>query len=203
MTEQLTSAGGGHPRARAARKPLRQRHARIGAAIALVTAAGLIAWVVVSHTGSSTSRSASADVRSGHVGPMAVSPAALKGLSNAFREPIYWMGPKRGFTYELTRTSDGKLYVRYLPRGVRVGVKGSEYTIIVTYPFPGSFAALENAAHGHARVVPGGGIALVDPRYAKSVHVSFPGVGYQVEVYDPSPARSLRIALSGDVRPVR
>jgi hypothetical protein len=32
--------------------------------------------------------------------------------------------------------------------------------------------------------------------------MAFPGVDYQIEVYNPSPARSLSTALSGNVKPV-
>jgi hypothetical protein len=58
-------------------------------------------------------------------------------------------------------------------------------------------------ANGKAIELPGGGIALVDEGYRQSVHVAFPGVDYQVEVYDPSPRRSLAVTTSGDVGPVR
>jgi hypothetical protein len=43
---------------------------------------------------------------------------------------------------------------------------------------------------------------VVDKTYTKSVHVAYPGVAYQVEVYDPSPATARTVAVSGDVRPV-
>jgi predicted aconitase with swiveling domain len=46
------------------------------------------------------------------------------------------------------------------------------------------------------------GVAMVDRAHPQSVHLAYPGVDDQVEIYDPSPARSLRIARSGEVRPV-
>jgi len=58
-------------------------------------------------------------------------------------------------------------------------------------------------AGGREIAIAGGGIAVIDQGYRKSVHVAFPGVNYQVEVYDPSPAVSRRTAVSGNVRPVR
>ena len=46
-------------------------------------------------------------------------------------------------------------------------------------------------------------MALVDESYPNSVHVAYPGVDYQVEVYDPSPARAREVATSGLVQRVR
>ena len=45
----------------------------------------------------------------------ASSPAALAKLSATLAQPIYWLGRIPGSTYELTRTPDGRVYVRYLP----------------------------------------------------------------------------------------
>lgn len=35
-----------------------------------------------------------------------------------------------------------------------------------------------------------------------SVHLAFPGIPYEIEVYDPSPTTARRLAASGDIRPV-
>ncbi len=103
----------------------------------------------------------------------------------------------------MTRTSDGKVYVRYLPPGVEAGDRRADFLIIVTYPFKGAFDSLKAVADDRGQSVPGGGLALVHDGYPQSVHLAYPGVNYQIEVYDPSPRRSLAVALSGDVRPVR
>jgi hypothetical protein len=60
---------------------------------------------------------------------------------------------------------------------------------------------LEKVEGGRGIQVPGGGLALVDEKYPKSVHLAFPNVNYQVEVFDPSPKRALAVATSGQVRP--
>ncbi len=109
----------------------------------------------------------------------------------------------RGVTYEFTRTSNGRIYVRYLPAGVNVGDKRSNFLIVVTYPFSGAYHALTAVAANRGDKLPGGGLALVDAKYPKSVHVAYRNVNYQIEVYDPSPRRSRTVALSGQVQPVR
>jgi hypothetical protein len=95
------------------------------------------------------------------------------------------------------------VYVRYLPKGVEAGDRRSNFLIIATYSFPDAYSALKKVANGNEIKIPGGGIALVAEGHPKSVHFAFPGVAYQGEVYDPSPKRSLEVATSGTVRPVR
>ena len=135
---------------------------------------------------------------------MAVSPAELSALAATLRQPIYWLGRKPGVTYELARTGAGAVFVRYLPSGVAPGAKRPHLTV-ATYPFPGAFAAVRRTAAqnptGTIRLS-GGGLAVVDAGYPKSIHVAYPGVPYQVEVFDPSPARARAIVSSGEVRAV-
>ena len=76
---------------------------------------------------------------------------------------------------------------------------------VATYPVPRAFAALRRSAarnpNGTIRLS-GGGLAVVDAGYPKSIHVAYPGVPYQVEVFDPSPARARAIVSSGQVKAV-
>jgi hypothetical protein len=200
MDEQPKSPTRSGPRGAFGRL-LRRPRMRIGAVIAIAVAAGVIAWVVVDSQSSTSSSAPTTAVVTKRV-VVAMSPEGLKNLSAALHHPIYWVGTKSRYTYEVTETPNGNIYVRYLPPGVKVGNDKPNYLIIGTYPFQGSFAALKRTAHGNELKLPGGGIAVVDQAYPKSVHLSWPGVDFQVEVYDPSPQRSLSIALSGNVRPV-
>ena len=174
---------------------------RLGAIVAIAIAAGFVAWLLVDSrddTSSSTQTTASGPV----FGPDALSESELEDLSSTLQQPIYWAGTKSGYTYEVTRTTDGRVYVRYLPSGTKVGDSGANYLIVVTYPFAKAYKAVKAVAGGNGIKLPGGGLALVDKGYPKSVHVAFRGVNYQVEVYHPVPATSLSVAVSGDVRPV-
>jgi hypothetical protein len=136
--------------------------------------------------------------------PVGASLADLESLVSSIGHPIYWAGPKAGYTYELTQTSNGNVYVRYLPRGVKVGA-AKEYLTVVTYPFPHALNALRQtlkANEGGVTKLTGGGLAVVDKSYPQSVHLAYPGAAYQVEVFDPSPAHARQVATSGDVQPV-
>ena len=178
---------------------------RAGALIALALAAGAIVWLVVGRDDNSSPLTAStppAATSAPGVGPVAMSPAQLRSLAQKLNHPVYWAGTKSGFTYEVTETADGKVYVRYLPKGVKVHDPRADFLIIATYPYPGALTALKRAGKKHVVKVKPGAFAFVDPTYPKSVHMAYPRADYQIEVFDPSPKRSRAVALSGDVRPV-
>jgi hypothetical protein len=183
-----------------ARESLRQPRVRLVAVVALGVVAAVVAWAVIG-TGSSSKSSSTPSVNP--VGPVGLSASGLRKLAAAAGQPIYWAGTKHGYVYELTKTASGNVFVRYLPPGARVGAKGANFLIIATYPFTNALRALENVANGRGISLPGGGIAVVDKKYPKSIHLAYANVNYQVEVYDPSPARSLQVARSGAVRPVQ
>jgi hypothetical protein len=177
----------------------RNRLVVVGAvALAIVTAA--VTWLVIDNLDSSSSGPTTTTVAK--TGPVVLSATGLKTLAAAVGQPIYWAGPRPNMYYELIRTAEGKVYVRYLPPGVKAGAPEAVYLTVATYPFPGAYEALREVGGGREKPVAGDGIALVDSGHPQSVHVAFSGVDYQVEVYDPSPQRALAAALSGNVRPV-
>jgi hypothetical protein len=183
------------------------RRSRLTLVVAVAIAAVFIGWEVIGSGSSPTNQNSTTKQSStpspNPIGPVGLSASGLQTLATAVGQPIYWAGAKEGYLYELTRTRAGNVYIRYLPPGTNVGAKGANYLVVVTYPFGGALQALKNVADGHEIAIPGGGIALVDQNYPKSVHLAYPNSEYQIEVYDPSPARSLEVARSGDVRPVQ
>ena len=68
-------------------------------------------------------------------------PISVKGLHSlaALGVPIYWAGEQSGVRYELTKTPDNRVLVRYLPAGEKVGTK-TPYLTIGTYPMKNAFA---------------------------------------------------------------
>ena len=133
--------------------------------------------------------------------PISASLRDLRSLARSLGHPIYWVGPRRGSTYELIRTSSGKIILRYLPRGVKVGTQ-KPYLSVATYPFPGAFGAIKALAKQRTQVaikLRGRGLAVFDRAYPKSIHLAYPGSEYQIEVFDPSPARVRNLVSSGQV----
>ena len=175
----------------------------IGGALVLVAIAAVAVWLIFDD-GSSSPKPSTQTVSP--IAPVALSASGLHTLTATLNkvhgQPIYWAGTKSGDLYELRRTSNGNVYVRYLPRNVKAGSPAASYLTVATYPFTGAYAALQKVAGSNGVAIPGGGIAVVDKKDPKSVHVAYPNVNYQVEVYDPSPATALSVASSGNVRPV-
>jgi hypothetical protein len=173
-------------------------------AIALFVVAGVI--VTIGSGGSGTSASTTAAAPSS-TSPAAIAPTGLSAtklgsfVTSTLKQPVYWAGARRGDLYELQRTANGSVFIRYLPRGVRVGDPRSAFLLVATYPYPDALARLQNGATG-GTTLPGGGFALVDAARPTNVHLAFPGIPYEIEIYDPSPATAKQIALSGDIRPV-
>ena len=169
---------------------------RLGAVIAIAVAAGLVAWLLLRGNGDSSSNPAQV------AGATATTRAELADLAAEVQHPIFWLGRKRGFTYELTQTRSGRIYVRYLPDGVEVGAD-EPYLTVATYPFPGAYPALEKKAAAKGAVtarLARGGLAVLANGYPQSVYIAYPGVNYQVEVYDPTRARAMQLVSSGGLR---
>lgn len=139
--------------------------------------------------------------------PQATDSAQLRELSAAIGHPVFWAGaPAAGTELELTRSADDAVYVRYLSGDGALGDQRAQFTTVGTYPVPSAFAVLSRAAEqptAITRNLPGGGLALLDTRRPQSVYLAWPGAGYEVEVFDPSPKRALDLVLDGAVAPAR
>jgi hypothetical protein len=136
--------------------------------------------------------------------PVAVSAARLSELASFSGRPIYWVGPRPGRTYELTRSVDGSTALRYLPAGVPVGDK-REFLTIGTYPVSDAYAvtkAVTGEQGAVSKALPNGAIAVYRPASPTSVYVASPGVEVQIEVFSPSPALARELATSGLLKPV-
>ena len=203
MTEQRTSARSAEHRssvnAKAITVPsLRLPHLRLGALIAVGLVAFLVGWMAMNRGGDDAPPAPCS-------GASAASESELKSFADSASHPVYWAGAKEGHTYELTRTTNGFVYVRYLPEGTEVGDRRSRFLTIGTYPRPGAFAELQRAAKAKGSVsvkIGDGGLAVFSQTRPTSVYVGYPDAKYQVEVFHPSPDEARRLALSGQVVPV-
>ena len=134
-------------------------------------------------------------------GPAAVSEAQLHALAKAVHHPVYWAGAKDG-AYELTRTSDGRIYIRYLPSADKVGDRAPNYLTVGTYPTKTAFLGLKRAAHRNGALslrIDGGGLLVTNTAMPKSVYFAYPKQPYQVEVYAPSSQQARAAVLGGDI----
>src|SRR4051794_20107209 len=75
----------------------------VAAAIVLAVVLGVVLWLVLRGGGSGSSTRAPAS---------AASMQRLNAFASSLQHPIYWAGPQPRFTYELSRTKDGRVYIR-------------------------------------------------------------------------------------------
>jgi len=170
--------------------------------VAVGAAACVVAWLALGGQGSTKGLPA---LPAANSGPALVSQAQLERLAGSVDHPVYWAGPKSGYSYEVTSTSNGRFYVRYLPSGVRAGDPRPNYLVVGTYAQQGAFADLKHAAKQQGSISLGidrGGLAEFATGRPTSVYFSYPAAKYQVEVYSPSGDTARRLVLGGGIVPV-
>lgn len=196
--------------------PLVQVRLRRGGLIA-VAAAGAAA--VLAGCGSASSESVTTVQSVRTVTTVSVQPFAprsasaqdLKTISGVLGQPIYWAGPRSGYTYEVSRVRGGNIFLRYLPPGTAVGTKGTpagkkrSFLTIATYPLSDAYGAIVRASKRKGSVavkIPNKGLAVYAPKHPETYYFAYPGSSYQVGVFAPTAAVARRLVLQGRVVPV-
>jgi hypothetical protein len=179
--------------------------------VALALAVGFVVWLVVrGNDGSSAAKTTTAETQSRTTRKKtrqfvtAATPARLRVLAHASGHPIYWAGRQGSVRYELTQTTDGRIYIRYLPKGVPLGDRRS-FLIVATYPVQDAYKAVQTAAKESGAVtfrIASGGLAVYNQSAPTNVYFAYPGSEYQVEVFDPNPTRARRLVSSGAIRAI-
>lgn len=125
-------------------------------------------------------------------------------MSPRFGQPVYWVGPEQGRRYELRRTANGNVFLRYLPAGVAAGDERGVRTV-GTYPLRGAYAATDAIAKEPGAVhreLTGGWLAVYRPARPTSIYLARKRLAYQIEIFDLSAAAARKLALSGRLRQV-
>jgi hypothetical protein len=181
----------------------RRPDVRVGAVLAVAVAIAFVVWLLVRGGDSSTAKPGTTTGQA--AGPEATSADKLRALSVELGHPIYWAGPLPNRTYELTHTSDNRVFIRYLPKGVPVGIRQAAFTIVGTYPVANAYKVLKGLAKkpGESEFsAPVGGFAVYSTAQPSNVYLAYPGSSVQIEVYDPSPIQARRLITSGQVAAV-
>ena len=183
----------GTERTRGTRGSRKKRWALLLALVLIAGAAGGAGWVLLRDDGASTAKRAPAATASVH---------ALASLAASVGHPVYWAGPQDGYRYELTHTTDGRIYIRYLPAGVAVGTSAPDYLTVGTYPVKDALntvRAIGAKAGGSLFKLGGGAVGAADPDHPLSIYIAYPGSAYEVEVYGPSPGEARRLVTTGAI----
>jgi hypothetical protein len=177
---------------------------RLGAVIAIAIAAGLGIWLATRDTGGNSSSASPTTPSSTGKQVVPITTQGLETLVAALQRPIYWAGERVKTTYELTRLGDGRIYIRYLADGTKVGSPKPALTI-GTYPDTSAASDVSRSASesGSVRVpAPKGAVAFYSKRRPTNVYLAFPGAAYQVELYDPNPYQARALVRTGKIVPV-
>lgn len=131
-----------------------------------------------------------------------VSADSLREASSAGASPIYWAGEQEGTELELSQPGEDRAYVRYLTGDAEAGDERADFLTVSTYVQPNAVAVLRRQSErsggtiGHA---PGNATVYYDRTNPSSVYLAYPGSSVEVEVYDPSFERALRLVDSGQI----
>ena len=130
--------------------------------------------------------------------PSFATPRQIQTLAASLKHPLYWLGPLPGFSYELTVTPSGRVFIRYLPTGTQVGDQRASFKTVATYPVANATAELQGAAKRLKRPTQAvkRGLAFTG-RPPTSVFLAFNGSPYQIEVYTPSAKLTHAAAFGG------
>jgi hypothetical protein len=180
--------------------PTRPHVHRLGVAVivATVIVAGIAVWLIFKGDGDQPNAPARATA-------VAASPSQLRALPGQLGHDVFWAGSRRGFTYELTQTNRGKVFVRYLPPGVELNDSRPNFLTVGTYPRSGAYPILRKFSKkpdAVSKPLAGGAIAVYSRAAPQSVYVAYPDRDLQIEVYAPGPSRALGLVLSGQVKPI-
>lgn len=138
--------------------------------------------------------------------PKAVTSSELSDFADEQGTPVYWLGERGDDNYELTDSTSGRVYIRYLPEGTDAGDERADFVTVATYPANNGVAELRKAAREETGAKLGktddGAVLLIDPASPNNAHLAYRGANLQIEVYSPVPGEALRLAARGAVRPV-
>jgi hypothetical protein len=135
----------------------------------------------------------------------AATPAEIRQLAASLGQPIYWAGRRPSVTYEVSQNADGSIFVRYLPEDTSAG-SPEEHLTVATYPLAGAHEQTKALGEEPGmEVIDLGKNAIAVFSEAPGTnhgYVAFPGVDYQIEVFDPAPGAARRVVEAGRIAPV-
>lgn len=170
-------------------------------AVALLIA--LVVWLLVRGGGGDSGSGTPGSVTP--LAPVAATQGDIRQLSEQVGRPIYWLGPQSGKVYELQRTSQDRIYVRYLPPSAEIGTTQAAYSLVGTYPVHNAYSVLKSLGKNSGEstfTAPHGAIAVYSNSRPTNIYLAYPGSDVQIEVYDPDAAAARSLVSSGRVVPV-
>jgi hypothetical protein len=131
-----------------------------------------------------------------------VSADFLRETASEAADPIYWAGEREGTKLELSQPDEDRTYLRYLTGGAAASDKRPNFLTIGTYRQPDAVASLRRQGKRSGGTIgraPGNATVYYDRDDPQSVYLAYPGAPVEIEVFDPSFKRALRLVESGQI----
>ena len=134
-------------------------------------------------------------------GGVCLSEKELRALVSANKIAAYWTGPVKDATYSINTTTPGQVFVRYILKGMDCGSTESNFRVIATYAEADAFNSTQqagNQAEGVSLANPDGSVVYFNKNAPKNVYIAYPGIDYQIEIYDPDPKTAVTLATTSN-----
>ncbi len=134
--------------------------------------------------------------------PTVLSEEQLRAFGKAQAFPVYWAGPQADRRYEVTRTSGGRVYIRYLTPNAEVGTDKPLFLTVGTYPGSNAYGALQEVGRRDGATpvkTQSGALVVVPSATARNAYFAFPQSNFQVEVFAPQKGRAKALVLDGQI----
>lgn len=169
------------------------------AALVLTAGVGFTSWTMATSRAESAAATQTANLEVEVGAPTIVTSQQMADFSFS-HYPMYWLGEQPDTQLELTLTSNGSVFVRYLPQDVDAGDDG-EFLTVATYRAMNGYEGLMAADAEIAAVeqAQSGAVVVVFNDRPLSTYFSFENAAFQVEVFSPDEGRAKQLTDDGVV----
>jgi hypothetical protein len=135
-------------------------------------------------------------------GPQIVTRDELLAKAKSFGLATYWNGQMVGTQIELTITTQGQFYVRYLPEGVEVGSKDKYFTVASLYDANAYINVQNLAAQPGAkwRTYQTGATAAAASATDENIYFAYDGYPILVDVFTTNPDEGWALVDAGAIK---
>jgi len=138
-------------------------------------------------------------VNANSTGQSALTEDQLKAEVRKVGGSIFWAGALPGAKYTFNHIAAGQDYIRYLPNGQGLADTTQNYRVIATYKETTAYATIVAAAKlktGVSLTNPDGSVVYYAKATPTHVYMAFKNFPYQIEIFDPIPGASLKLATT-------
>ena len=134
-------------------------------------------------------------------GGVCLSEKELRKLVSEQKITAYWAGPISNATYSINTSNAGQVFVRYVLKGQNCDSETKEFRVIATYAVVGAYDTTRVAggqSNGVSLANADGSVVYFNKDVPTNVYLAYPGIDYQIEIYDPNPKDAVTLATAAN-----